>query len=145
MIKSKRIINISLIILALSSMLLGGCSMSSNNYVGREDSYSDRAPRKLGRGMTNIFSAPLEIVNQPVNMAAESDEPAEQAAGYFGGLFVGLAYGAGRVVSGAYDIVTSPFGGPAGPTMDEEFVSSEFCDKVDARDAQYKDVSGLGE
>lgn len=144
MINSKRL-NIFLIVVALASMLLSGCSMNSNNYVGREDSYADRAPRKLGRGVTNVFSAPLEIVNQPVNMAAESDEPAEQAAGYLGGFFVGIAYGAGRIVSGAYDIVTSPFGGPAAPTMDEEFVSSEFMDKVDARDKTYTDVSGLGE
>lgn len=145
MIKSKRHISLFLITLALVSMLLGGCSMSSNNYVGREDSYSDRAPRKLGRGMTNIFSAPLEIVNQPVNLASESNEPAEQAAGYLGGFFVGLAYGTGRMVSGMYDIVTSPFGGPSAPTMDPDFISSDFLDKVDERDAQYKDVTGIGD
>ncbi|WP_320169761.1 exosortase system-associated protein, TIGR04073 family [Maridesulfovibrio sp.] len=145
MIKTKKQIYIFLIILALVSMLLGGCSMSSNNYVGREDSYADRAPRKLGRGMTNIFSAPLEIVNQPVNLAAESNEPAEQAAGYLGGIFVGLAYGTGRMVSGMYDIVTSPFGGPSAPTMDPDLISSDFVEKVDNRDATYQDVSGFDE
>ncbi|WP_432736275.1 exosortase system-associated protein, TIGR04073 family [Maridesulfovibrio sp. FT414] len=145
MIRSRRFFNIFFITVTLSSMLLGGCSMSSNNYVGREESYADRAPRKLGRGMTNIVSAPLEVFNQPVELATQSNEPAEQAAGYVGGLFVGLAYCGGRMVSGVYDVVTSPFGGPSAPTMEPDLISSEFVDKVDERDAQYSDVTGLGE
>ena len=144
MIRSKRFVQILLIAVALSSMLLGGCSLNSANYVGNEENYSDRAPRKLGRGMTNILSAPLEIPNQAVDLAAENDEPAEQAAGYVGGLFVGFAYAGGRVVSGVYDIITSPFGGPAVPTMDPDLIHSDYCEKVEKRDESFKDVTGLG-
>ncbi|TIH13372.1 exosortase system-associated protein, TIGR04073 family [Marinifilum sp. JC120] len=144
MIKSKIFVKILLVAVVLSSMLLGGCSLNSANYVGNEENYSDRAPRKLGRGMTNILSAPLEIPNQAVDLAAENDEPAQQAAGYIGGLFVGFAYAGGRVVSGMYDIVTSPFGGPSVPTMDPDFIHSDFCEKVDKRDDSFSDVWGLG-
>lgn len=142
--KSRIVINILLAIVAVSSMLLGGCSMSSNNYVGEADSYGERAQRKLGRGLTNIVTSPLEIPNQAMDLAAQSNEPAECTAGFLGGIFVGFAYGTGRIVSGMYDIVTSPFGGPDGPTMDPDLISSEFFDKVDERDDSFSDVTSLG-
>ncbi|NDV28836.1 exosortase system-associated protein, TIGR04073 family [Desulfovibrio sp. JC010] len=144
MIKSKRFVKILLVAVSLSSMLLGGCSMNSANYVGNEPNYSDRAPRKLGRGMSNILTAPLEIPNQAVDLAAENDEPAEQFAGYVGGVFVGFAYAGGRIVSGMYDIVTSPFGGPATPTMDPDTIHSDFFEKVDERTDSFSDVWNLG-
>ncbi|WP_415717676.1 exosortase system-associated protein, TIGR04073 family [Maridesulfovibrio sp.] len=144
MIESKRFVKISVVALALSSMLLGGCSLNSANYVGNQDSYSERVARKLGRGVTNFVSAPLEIPNQSVNLAAESNEPAEQAAGYVGGLFLGFAYTGGRIVSGMYDIVTSPFGGPAAPTMEEEFFHSEFVEKVNDQTESFDDIWSLG-
>lgn len=140
-----KIIHILLLLIVALSVFMSGCSMSSNNYVGKEDNYGDRVPRKLGRGMTNIFSAPLEIPNQAVDLAAGTNEPAEQAAGYLGGIFVGLFYGTGRIASGMYDIVTCPFGGPATPTMEPEMISSEFIDKVDRRNEEFTDVSGLGD
>ncbi len=145
MIKSKKNVQILLVAVALSSMLLGGCSLNSANYVGDEENYSDRAPRKLGRGMTNILSAPLEIPNQSVDLAAENDEPAQQAAGYIGGFFVGVAYAGGRIVSGMYDIVTSPFGGPSVPTMDPDLIHSDFMEKVDARTDSFNDIWNLSE
>ncbi|ACS80096.1 exosortase system-associated protein, TIGR04073 family [Maridesulfovibrio salexigens] len=144
MIKSKRFVKILLLAVALSSMLLGGCSLNSANYVGNEESYADRAPRKLGRGMTNILSAPLEIPNQAVDLAAENDAPAEQAAGYVGGIFVGFAYAGGRVVSGVYDIITCPFGGPSVPTMDPDLIHSDFFEKADERTDSFSDVWGIG-
>ncbi len=133
-----------MVALALSSMLLGGCSLNSANYVGSQDNYSERASRKFGRGVTNLVSAPLEIPNQSVDLAAQSNEPAEQAAGYIGGLFVGVAYTGGRIVSGMYDIVTSPFGGPAAPTMEDEFFHSEFVEKVSDQTDSFDDVWSLG-
>lgn len=123
-------------------LLLGGCSMSSKNYVSQSDSYGDRVARKAGRGITNFFSSPLEIPNQSVDMAADFDTPPEQAAGYIGGFFKGIAYGVGRVASGAYDIVTCPFSWPSTPTMDPEFVTSDFLKKVEVRDEEFKDVTG---
>ncbi|WP_031484330.1 exosortase system-associated protein, TIGR04073 family [Maridesulfovibrio frigidus] len=139
----KQFAKIMIIVLSLAMLMLSGCSMKSDNYVGSQDSYGSRAPRKLGRGMTNVVTSLFEIPNQAVDMAAESDGPAEQLAGYFGGFFVGVAYSAGRVVSGTYDIVTSPFGGPAGPTMDDEFITSEFAHKTEATNDSFLDVTGM--
>ncbi|WP_319781099.1 exosortase system-associated protein, TIGR04073 family [Maridesulfovibrio sp.] len=144
MIKSRIFVKILLVAVALLSMALSGCSLNSANYVGNEENYSDRAPRKLGRGMTNILTAPLEIPNQAVDLAAENDAPAEQAAGYIGGFFVGVAYTGGRIVSGVYDIVTSPFGGPSVPTMDPDYVHSDFFEKVDNQTESFDDIWNIG-
>lgn len=142
MFQSNWFLKISLTVISLSMLILCGCSMKSDNYVGSQDSYGSRVSRKLGRGMTNIITAPIEIPNQTVNMAAESDGAGEQLAGYFGGFITGFAYGTGRFASGMYDVVTSPFGGPAAPTMDKEFISSEFVEKIDARDDSFVDITG---
>ncbi len=139
----KQFTKIMIIVISLAMLMLSGCSMKSDNYVGSQESYGSRAPRKLGRGMTNVFSSVLEIPNQAVDMAAESDGPVEQFAGYFGGFFVGVAYGAGRIVSGTYDIVTSPFGGPAGPTMEDEFITSEFVYKTETTNDSFLDVTSM--
>lgn len=139
--RRKGILSINLLVICLV-LVMGGCSMSSSNYVAKSDSYGDRVARKAGRGVTNIFSAPLEIPNQSVDMASDSNKPQEQVAGYFGGLFKGIAFSVGRVVSGAYDIVTCPFSGPSTPTMDPEFISSDFATKVEAKDNSFKDVTG---
>ena len=141
--KSKQFAKIIITIISLAMLMLSGCSMKSDNYVGSQDSYGSRVPRKLGRGVINIFTSVVEIPNQAVDMAAESDGPAEQLAGYFGGFFVGVAYGAGRIVSGTYDIVTAPFGGPAGPTMEDEFITSEFAYKTEVTDDSFLDVTSM--
>lgn len=135
------LVKINLILVCLF-ILLSGCSMNSNNFVGQSDSYGDRVARKAGRGVSNIFSAPLEIPNQAIDMADEFDSPASQAAGYVGGVFKGIFYGVGRITSGAYDIVTSPFSGPASPTMNPEFIHSGFFERVEDHNNAFSDVTG---
>lgn len=129
---------------------LGACSWTTPdpNYVSRGEDYQNRASRKLGRGLTNVVSAPLEIPNQMVDMAAEGDNNMEYAAGYVGGLFVGAGYTVGRLLSGSFDLITTPISYPTVNGMDPEMVHSDFFDAVldgKGRFAQPRPVATLAE
>jgi putative exosortase-associated protein (TIGR04073 family) len=131
--KAKRF---TLLLLALAVFAAAACSVKQQqpNYVEKGGSYGDKAARKLSRGVTNIFSSPLEIPNQMADQAIEGDSTMEQLSGYLGGVFVGCFYGMARAVSGAYDVVTFP-----APSLDknglrDEFIHSEFLDDVEERE-----------
>lgn len=66
---------------------------------------ADNISEKLGRGVTNVLTGVLEI---PKQIDVEWKASNNAAIGIFTGLFKGVAYGIGRIVSGAYDIVTFP-------------------------------------
>ncbi len=114
------------------ALTLGGCSWTTPdpNYVSKGEDYQNRVPRKIGRGLTNVLTAPLEVPNQMVDMASEGDSTMEYAAGYVGGLFVGVGYAFGRVLSGGLDLVTAPISYPTVNGMDPESLHSDFFDSV---------------
>ena len=107
--------------------VFSGCS--STNWVGRKDENPIyRAPRKIARGTVNIVSGPLEIFNQPVRLAKKEQHLAGQITGVVAGVFVGLGYGVGRIVAGAFDIVTAPILVPERALIEPEFMSPDFMD-----------------
>lgn len=75
---------------------------------------------KIGRGIVNIFTCPLEII-RGIDLTSKSDGP---QVGWTVGLIKGAAGTVLRVVTGAVDIVTFPFNFPdpeKGPLMDPEY------------------------
>ena len=80
----------------------------------------DGALRKLGRGVANVATAPLELIRTP-NLVARHD-------GYLAGMSVGVLQGAWqaiqRIAVGAFEVVTFYAAIPAGfeQIMKPEFV-----------------------
>jgi len=113
--------------LMLFLVVFSGCS--STNWVGREDeSAVYQAPRKLARGTANIVSGPLELLNQPVRLAKKEESFQRQVTGALAGVFVGVGYGVGRIVAGAFDIVTAPILVPQRAIIEPEFMSPDFME-----------------
>ena len=83
-------------------------------------SRTDQALRKLGRGVANIATAPLELLRTPVFVS--------QREGYLAGVSVGMVQGAWRMIQragvGVYEIVSCYAENPPGvePLMRPEFV-----------------------
>jgi len=108
-------------------VVFSGCS--STNWVGREDeNVIYRAPRKLARGTVNIVSGPLELLNQPVRLVKKEQSIGGQVTGGVAGVFVGLGYGVGRILAGAFDIVTAPILVPQRALIEPEFMSPDFME-----------------
>jgi putative exosortase-associated protein (TIGR04073 family) len=82
-----------LLFVVISCALMSGCKTTD-------------PVRKIGRGTTNIATAPLELVLQPIRMATV-DERGSQAL--TGGVVKGLYYTAMRISSGIWDLMTFPF------------------------------------
>ena len=84
---------------------MGGCPACVEHL-----SYSDGVMRKLGRGLTNIVTCPLELIRQPYLQS--------QQDGALGGTMIGLVKGIGwtvaRGAAGLYDTITFPVEIPKG-------------------------------
>lgn len=65
--------------------------------------FANEPKDKLSRGVANVLSAPLEILQ---NIDIEWKLSNNAATGIFAGLFKGLAWTCGRLMSGAWDILT---------------------------------------
>jgi putative exosortase-associated protein (TIGR04073 family) len=72
---------------------------------------ADNPGEKLTRGTANVLSCVLEV---PKQIDIEWKASNNMAIGILTGLFKGVAYGIGRLVSGVYDIVTFPVNIPKG-------------------------------
>ena len=81
---------------------LGMLGMMPNAAAFESSTYMEGATRKLGRGIANVVTSPLELIRTP--------ELVGRRDGYIGGLTVGIAQGAwhavARFATGAYDAVT---------------------------------------
>ena len=82
-----------------------GCSTCAEHL-----SYSNGIMRKLGRGLTNVVTCPLELIRQPYLQS--------QQDGALGGTVIGLVKGIGwtvaRGAAGIYDAITFPIETPKG-------------------------------
>lgn len=79
---------------------------------------------KLGRGIVNIITSPIEIAKQVDLNWKQSAKSKSQAKGIVTGFFKGLAYTVGRMGSGVWDVISFPFKTPKNyePLMKPEFV-----------------------
>ena len=95
-------------ILLLSILLISSPSYAANPFT------------KLGRGLTNITFSFLEI---PTNIQ-KAGEKRGWASGLFEGILTGTFYMAGRILTGAYDVITFPIPLPEGyePVMKPAYV-----------------------
>jgi putative exosortase-associated protein (TIGR04073 family) len=125
--------SLAAVALALALLAAPGCSVKQQkpNYVEKGSSYGDKVSRKISRGTTNLITSPLEIPNQMADQAIEGQTSMEQISGYVGGVFVGCAYTFARAVSGVYDIVTFPITPLNKNGMRDEFIYSEFFDRLE--------------
>ncbi len=76
---------------------------------------------KLGRGVVNVFTSPIEIV-RGIDLTSKSDGPLK---GWTVGIMMGFAGGILRFATGAVDAFTFPFNFPEedkGPIINPEYV-----------------------
>jgi putative exosortase-associated protein (TIGR04073 family) len=118
-------IHAALTIVTALLVLCAGCSTTTSIYVQDED-YTQTASRKLGRGIVNLVTSPLEIPNQSFKLAEKQEDPMAQAAGYAGGLFLGVGHFFGRMTSGMVDIFTFPV-----TSWDQALVDPEYIEPAD--------------
>jgi len=96
------------ILFFVSAVLLGGALT--------RDGFADDLWDKGGRGVADIVSSPFEVVRQ-----GKIDFQKDGGIGIFTGGFRGIAYMAGRLVVGAYELVTFPLPSYE-PILDPEFI-----------------------
>jgi putative exosortase-associated protein (TIGR04073 family) len=96
--------------------------------------------KKLGRGVTNLVTSPLEIPNQMyVVSRKEYDESAQTWAvvgGYIAGFFSGFGYAGWRMAAGAYDTITFPFPSYEYSLIEPEFISTEMATRVEKKEVK---------
>ena len=79
-------------------------------------------PMKIKRGAVNILTSPIEIPKQVLTGAKQ--EPRLLSA--FSGLFKGIAYTGGRMVSGFWDVFTCNLDVSDKPLMKPNYVFDEW-------------------
>ena len=80
---------------------------------------------KLGRGLANVFTSPVEII-RGIDLTSKEDGPAK---GWTIGFVKGIAGGVLRLGAGLVDFVTFPFGFPEetkGPIIKPAFVWEDW-------------------
>lgn len=75
-----------------------------------KDEKDQNAWTKLGRGAGNVLFGWCEIFRQPALMSKDHDP----TTAFLGGAPKGLLFAAGRMVVGAYEVVTFPIPAPEG-------------------------------
>ena len=107
----KRITNIALIIALMSCIVLVPSACFAQNML-----------RKLGRGLANIITSPIEI---PKSVQESFYEDGPVAAGTYG-VLDGVYKFVARTLVGVYEVVSFPFPLPAdyAPIVEPEFLFS---------------------
>lgn len=91
----------SLLIISCAVLLLSATSLQAGTH---DKSRVDDATRKLGRGISNVVFAPIEIFNSIYTVQQEDGEVA--AISY--GLLQGVGRSALRIGIGVYEVATFP-------------------------------------
>ena len=84
--------------------------------AGAYAEYANQICQKLGRGVADVISLPIEI-GVSINETCDNKGP---VAGWTYGVVQGVYNGVERAVVGAYEIVSFPI--PQEPIMDPEFL-----------------------
>lgn len=86
----------------------------------------DNPASKLGRGVANIATSPLEYIYQIMELRDDHDE----VTAFLGGLVNGTRFMAQRICVGAYEILTFPLPFPSkyGPVMNPDTPLAGFQD-----------------
>lgn len=105
-------------------------SIFSSSVYAAEIEAAAGPERKLQRGFVNIVLSPIEISHE-LGKVKRTDS---FLPSWVGGLGRGSYYMVGRILSGAYDLITAPISLPAGyePLVYPEFVW-EHLDDPDAK------------
>ncbi|HPQ70012.1 MAG TPA: exosortase system-associated protein, TIGR04073 family [bacterium] len=64
------------------------------------------ATKKLGRGLLNMGTAPIELIKQPIVEAEKGESVGEFMTGLIYGTFAGVAWTFYRELDGVYEVVT---------------------------------------
>ncbi|MDP8222179.1 MAG: exosortase system-associated protein, TIGR04073 family [Candidatus Lernaella stagnicola] len=86
---------------------IGGHIISSySKIVGPYPSPFFDATKKLGRGLVNIGTGPIELLKQPVIEAEKGESVGEFLTGLTYGVFAGVAWTFYRELDGIYEVTT---------------------------------------
>lgn len=96
--------------------------------------------KKLGRGITNLVTSPLEIPNQMYVVSRKEYEEGTQTwavvGGYIAGFFSGFGYAGWRMAAGVYDVLTFAFPSYEYSLIEPEFISTEMAIRVEKKDEE---------
>lgn len=124
----KKLTNLMLVVSILSVCMVS--PVAAEDYVTYADDsnqyYSQyQWSHKLGRGVVNVFSSPIEII-RGVDLTSKSDGALK---GWTAGIMMGFAGGILRFATGAVDVFTFPFNFPEedkGPIINPEYVWDDW-------------------
>ena len=86
------------------------CFLAISFFMTTQPAFAANPLTKLGRGLTNIVFSPFEYFT---NIQKAGDRRG-LASGIFEGFLAGTYYMVGRILTGAYDVVTFPIPAPEG-------------------------------
>ena len=99
---------LALVFLVVAGM--SGRAYAVDTYVLPEDKdWSVDVFTKLGRGLTNVASSPLEIPKKAYIESSRSDDWIETLARLQAGALIGTGRGVIRAGAGLFDVLTFPF------------------------------------
>lgn len=124
---------ILLVLVLVSLLLLMAVSASADDFIGghiissyekvvgpHPSPYFD-AFKKLGRGVVNMATAPIELIKQPVVEAEKGESIGEFLTGLVYGTFAGVSWTFYRELDGIYEVGT--FYLPSlEPTINPEYI-----------------------
>ena len=107
---------------AMADDFIGGHIISSyEKMVGPHPSPYFDAFKKMGRGVVNMGTAPIELLKQPVVEAEKGDSIGEFLTGLIYGSFAGVSWTLYRELDGIYEVAT--FYLPSlEPAIDPEYI-----------------------
>lgn len=109
-------------LLFLGFCLLSACS-TTNSVRQADEPFIYRPFRKAGRGIVNVATAPLEVINQSLTLAGKGKTQGEILSGYISGATIGIGWTAWRGVSGLFDVATFPLFFPERALIEPEFLT----------------------
>ena len=115
---------VTITIMALAVMAFSGTAQAQTQAdIYRDETTFSKMLTKLGRGLVNVVTSPVEI---PRNIAIEW-ERTDPVSGVFLGTIKGIGWAFARAATGAYEAVTFPIPIPEDyePMMDPPYIITD--------------------